>query len=204
MSSDEIHLVAPEEPLETPRLLLEPLSPAHAPGLYEHLHDDERLYRFIPQDPPTSPRALEDRYRLLSSRRSPDGQEAWLNWAVRERSSGAYAGTLETTVSKNSTATIAYTVFVPYQRRGIAAEACGRLLEHLFEGYRVGVVAAEIDTRNVASVALVESLGFRRVAFEKDVDHFKGSSSDEYRYEIGEGVWREERAGSGGQDPTRC
>ena len=190
MPSDEIHLVAPEEPLQTPRLLLGPLLPTHATRLFEHLQD-ERLYRFIPQDPPTSPRAPEDRYRFLSSRRSPDGQEAWLNWAVRERSSGDYAGTLEATVSKDSTATIAYTVFVPYQRRGIAAGACGRLLEHLFEGYRVGAVAAEIDTRNVASLALVESLGFRRVAFEKDVDHFKGSSSDEYRYEIGERAWAE-------------
>ncbi len=73
MPSDEIHLVAPEEPLETPRLLLEPLSPAHAPGLYEHLQD-ERLFRFIPRDPPASARALEDRYRLLWSRRSPDGR----------------------------------------------------------------------------------------------------------------------------------
>lgn len=197
MPSNEIRLAAPEAPLETLRLLLEPLLPAHASRLYEHLQD-ERLYGFIPQAPPASPRVLEDRYRLLSSRRSPDGQEAWLNWAVRERSSGDYAGTLEATVSKNSTANIAYTVFVPYQRRGIAAEACGRLLEHLFEDYRVGVVAAEIDTRNVASIVLVESLGFSRVAFQKHADHFKGSSSDEYRYELSESVWREERAGSGG------
>jgi [ribosomal protein S5]-alanine N-acetyltransferase len=193
MSSKEIHLVDPEERLETPRLLLEPLLPAHAPRLYEQLQD-ERLYRFIPQDPLASPQALEDRHVALSSRRSPDGREAWLNWALRERSSGEYAGTLEATVHENLTATVAYMVFVPYQRRGIATEACGRLLEHLFESYRVGMVAAEIDTRNVASIALVESLGFLRVAFEKDADHFKGSSSDEYRYEIGESVWR---AGSG-------
>src|SRR5215213_9348219 len=113
---------------------------------------------------------------------------------MRERRSGDYAGTLEATVRENLTATIAYTVFVPFQRRGLAAEACGRLLEHLFEDYRVGVVAAEIDTRKVASIALVESLGFERVAFHKDADHFKGSSSDEYRYELKESAWAEKRA----------
>jgi [ribosomal protein S5]-alanine N-acetyltransferase len=192
--SPEIRLVAPEARLETSRLLLEPLVPTHAPMLYEPLQD-ERLYRFIPQDPSATPQVLEERYEFLSSRRSPDGREAWLNWALGERSSGDHAGTLEATVDENLTATVAYMIFVPYQRRGIAAEACGRLLEHLFEDYRVGVVAAEIDTRNVASIALVESLGFSRVAFQRDADHFKGSSSDEYRYEIGEGVWR---AGSGG------
>jgi L-amino acid N-acyltransferase YncA len=51
----------------------------------------------------------------------------------------------------------------------------------------------KIDTRNVASIALVESLGFERVAFHKDADHFKGSSSGEYRYEIEESVWAGKR-----------
>jgi [ribosomal protein S5]-alanine N-acetyltransferase len=192
MPSNEIPLVEPEARLETPRLFLEPILPAHAARLNEQLQD-ERLYRFIPQDPPATLQALEDRYDFLSTRRSPDGREAWLNWAVRERTSGDYAGTLEATVHDNRTATVAYMVFVPRQRRGFAAEACGRLLEHLFQNYRVGMVAAEIDTRNVASTALVESLGFERVAFHKDADHFKGSSSDEYRYEIEESVWAGKR-----------
>src|SRR5215210_8816843 len=195
MPSNEIRLVAPEERLETPRLLLEPILPAHAPMLHEGLQD-ERLYRFIPQDPPATPRALEDRYGFLSGRRSPDGREAWLNWAVRERSSGDYAGTLEATVYDNGTAIIAYMVFVDHQRQGIAAEACGRLLEHLFGDYGVGMTAAEIDTRNAASIALVEALGFERVGFQKDADHFKGSSSDEYRYEIKDSVWAGKRQGS--------
>jgi RimJ/RimL family protein N-acetyltransferase len=192
MPPEEIRLVEPEARLETPRLLLEPILPGHAPVLYERLQD-ERLYRFIPQDPPDTPEALEDRYQFLSGRRSPDGREAWLNWAVRERGSGEYAGTLEATVYDEGTAIIAYMVFVPYQRRGIAAEACGRLLEHLFEGYRASMVAAEIDTRNAASIALVEFLGFERVGFQKDADHFKGSTSDEYRYEIKERAWTERR-----------
>ena len=195
MPPEEIDLVAPEARLETPRLLLEPILPAHAPVLHE-LMQQERLYRFIPQDPPVTPQALEDRYGFLSARRSPDGREAWLNWAVRERGSGDYAGTLEATVHDHRKATVAYMVFVPYQRRGFAAEACGRLLEHLFDDYRVGVVAAEIDTRNAASIALVESLGFERVGFQKDADHFKGSTSDEYRYEIEGSTWTRKRQSS--------
>lgn len=188
MSQEEINLVAPEVTLETPRLLLEPLLPAHAARLYEPLQD-ERLYQFIPQDPLASPKALQDRYGLLSSRRSPDGSEAWLNWAVREKRSGDYVGTLEATVEGDPLAYIAYMVFVAHQRRGLAAEACGRLIAHLFEDYRVDVVAAEIDTRNLGSIALVESLGFGRVAFVKDADHFKGSASDEYRYELERSIW---------------
>jgi [ribosomal protein S5]-alanine N-acetyltransferase len=192
MPPEEIHLVAPEARLETPRLLLEPILPAHAPMLNESLQDEE-LYQLIPQDPPPSLEALTDRYDFLSARRSPDGHEAWLNWAVRDKRSGDYVGTLEATVEEDPLAFIAYMVFVPYQRRGFAAEACRRLLEHLVDDYRVGVVAAEIDTRNTASIALVESLGFERVGFQKGADHFKGSTSDEYRYEIKDSVWTERR-----------
>lgn len=183
MPCDEIRLVAPERVLETRRLLLEPLTVAHAAGLYELLLD-RRLYDFVPQDPPATRQALEDRYRRLSARRSPDGSEAWLNWAVRERATGGYVGTLEATVNGDRTAAIAYAVFVPYQRRGFAAEGCERVLAHLFGDYGVSAVVAEIDTRNAASMALVESLGFGRVSLRENADHFKGASSDEYGYEL--------------------
>lgn len=183
MPRDEISLYAPEEPLETRRLLLEPLLASHAARLYEHLLDG-RLYTFIPQDPPASLEILEERYRKLSTRRSPDGREAWLNWAMRVRDGDGYAGLLEASVEGDRTAYIAYTAFVSYQRQGFATEACERLLRHLFGDYGVAVAVAEIDTRNAASIALVEALGFRRVSFHENADHFKGASSDEYRYEL--------------------
>ena len=182
MPRDEIPLFAPEKPLETDRLVLEPLRTAHAPKLYEHLLD-RRLYTFIPQDPPASPKVLEERYRKLSTRRSPDGREAWLNWALRVRG-GGYAGLLEATVEADRIAYVAHTVFVPYQGTGFGAEGCRRLLRHLFEDYNVTAAVAEVDTRNAASIALVEALGFERVSFHKNADHFKDAPSDEYRYEL--------------------
>jgi [ribosomal protein S5]-alanine N-acetyltransferase len=46
------------------------------------------------------------------------------------------------------------------------------------------VVVAKMDTRNFASIALVEALGFERVGTTIEADHFKGSVSDEHRYEL--------------------
>ena len=106
MHPDDIPAVDTEAVLQTPRLVIEPLLPAHAVRLYEGLQD-ERLYEYIPQDPPASPRALEDRYLSLSSRCSPDNREAWLNWALRTRRSGGYAGVLEATVHEDLTSEIA-------------------------------------------------------------------------------------------------
>lgn len=44
-------------------------------------------------------------------------------------------------------------------------------------------VGTEIDTRNTASTRLVEALGFALVALTPNADFFKGTASDEYRYE---------------------
>ncbi len=133
--------------------------------------------------------ALETRYRKLSSRRSPDGSEVWLNFAMRlneegTRSKATYVGTLEATVFPDWSAYLAYTVFVPFWRRGYAREGCVRMLTHLVEDHGVRVVAAEMDTRNAASIALAESLRFERVGTTLGADHFKGSVSDEHRYEL--------------------
>ena len=91
---------------------------------------------------------------------------------------------LEATVFPNRSAYIAYTVFAPFWRQGYAREGCARMLRHLLEDYRVLVVVAEMDTRNAASVSLAEALGFVQVGTTVGADHFKGSVSDEYRYEL--------------------
>lgn len=175
-------LTIAERRLDAPRLVLEPLVPEHAARIYDDLLDPE-LYRFIPRDPPGSVAALESRFRALSSRRSPDGKEAWLNWVGRELA-GAYLGTFEATVYPRGRAHLAYSVFPPFWRRGYAKEGCRRVIESLFADWNVTAIVAEIDTRNVASIRLVESLGFARVSFKQNADFFKGAASDEYAYEL--------------------
>ncbi len=174
--------------LTTPGLLLEPLLAAHATALFGALQE-ERLYRFIPQDPPTSPEALAARYARVASRCSPDGRERWLNWAMRLRDDGPYVGTLVASVYPDrAAADVAYSVFVPHQRHGYAREGLTRVLAHLYEDHGVQVVAVQIDTRNTPSIALVEALGFARVGEQKGADAFKGTISDEYHYELRPGL----------------
>jgi len=177
-----LRLIEGETVLETARLLLEPLQASHALALYEPLQA-ESIYEYIPEDPPASLEALASRYQRLSRRRSPDEQEVWLNWAMRERREDRYVGTLQATVFPDATAYLAYILFPAFWRQGYAREGCGRILDLLFEDYQVYKVSAEVDTRNTASIKLIESLGFKRVATTVDADYFKGASSNEYRYE---------------------
>lgn len=168
--------------LETPRLILEPLLVSHAHALFAPLQAPG-LYRFVPRDPPSSLESLIARYATLATRHSPDGRELWLNWVMRQRDTGDYVGSVEVTLYPNATAYLAYQVFPPFWRHGYATEACQRALDHIVSAYQARRVVAEIDTRNVSSIRMVEHLGFTRVAMTPQADYFKGSYSDEYRYE---------------------
>jgi RimJ/RimL family protein N-acetyltransferase len=171
-----------ERVFETERLRLEPLRESHAAEMFE-LFSDARMYEFVPQDPPPTIDALASRYKFLESRRSPNGDEDWLNWAVRSKEEERGLGVVQVTVGRDLRAQLAYEIGAPYWRRGFATEACGRVIEALFEE-GIAEVWAELDTRNVASIRLLERLGFVRGAWRRRADHFKGSDSDEWTYTL--------------------
>jgi len=165
--------------LHTPRLDLEPLVEAHADELFEPLADP-RLYAFVPQDPPGSLEALRERCALLATRRSPQGDELWLNWVMRERAQGQCRGRLQATVTREGSAFIAYEVFASHWHRGYAFEGCHRMIEWLIDELGVQRLAAEVDALNAASLRLLERLSFQRTAWRAAADEFKGRVSDEW------------------------
>ena len=170
-----------ERSLFSERLVLEPIGVRHAESLFDVLQDPT-LYTFVPTEPPGSVAQLEARYAVLARRRSPDGLEVWLNWALRLTSAGSYVGTVQATVRPDRTALLAYELGAPYRGAGSASEACRTVLSELADSFGVGEVLAYVDTRNERSYRLLERLGFERVAVIEGADHFKGSSSDEYQY----------------------
>jgi RimJ/RimL family protein N-acetyltransferase len=84
------------EPIETPRLTLEPLRVEHAGEMAEVLADP-RLYDYIGGTPP-SPAQLRTRYALQVAGHSPDRRHGWLNWIVRERGTDAAIGSVQATI----------------------------------------------------------------------------------------------------------
>ncbi len=173
--------------LRTQRLRLEPLREEHASRVFEPLQDPG-IYRFIPDDPPVRS-ALQRRYAFLEGGRSPDETELWLNWVVFLGDSTTPIGTVQATLPRGADGSFAYIVFPRYWRRGYGRELVTCLLTHVFETYTPPNMYAEIDTRNVGSIRLVESLGLVRTATTRDADVFKGASSDEYTYSISRDAW---------------
>ena len=151
--------------IPTERLRLEELTPDHAPHLYDGLRDP-RLYDYTDDAPPQSEKWLRARYERLATRRSPDGHERWLNWAIRIENSGDYAGYVQATVRESGIALLGYVLFERAQRRGYGTEAVAAMLTHLAEHEGVTEAHASVDPRNTKSVALLERLGFRDTSGE--------------------------------------
>jgi [ribosomal protein S5]-alanine N-acetyltransferase len=165
------------------RFRLEPLAEHHAAAMFEGL-SDPAAYRYIPQEPPSTVEELAARYQWLERHRSPDGNEAWLNWPLIDANRKAHGYVQATVDLISKEAAIAYFIFTSSQRQGYAKEALCALLPALRDAYDISRFNAEIDTRNLASIRLVESLGFELVRHVKHADEFKGSVSDEVHYSL--------------------
>jgi [ribosomal protein S5]-alanine N-acetyltransferase len=150
------------ELLETERITLEPLTAAHAAELFPLL-SDPRIYEFIPDEPPVSIAALAERYQRLESRRSPDGLQQWLNWAIRRRHDRQCVGYLQATIHPGGTADFAFVLGSLFWGLGLAREASVPALRMLFAEFEVTSVFATADRRNVRSSSLLARLGFVRI-----------------------------------------
>lgn len=175
-----IDVAAYREPqLTTVRLVLEPVTAWHGESIFALLKEP-LLYTYIPREPPLAASQVARRFEALETRRSPDGQELWLNWAVRIAANG-YAGLVEATVRADATALVAWFTFLPHQRQGYGREAVAAMLDHLAaSGVRAAI--AFIDTRNAASIRLAEALGFTRAATHPAREKLRGRIVDDYEY----------------------
>jgi [ribosomal protein S5]-alanine N-acetyltransferase len=147
--------------LHTPRLVLEPRVAAHADALYPLLADPRQ--REFHDDDPVSLEALRERFRKGESRRSPDGRQQWLNWALVLRGGDANAiGFVQATVREDHRAWVAYAVATALWGQGLATEAVRAMIEHLISHHDVTQCMATVDQRNQRSWRLLERLGFVR------------------------------------------
>ncbi len=154
--------------IATDRLTLEPLIAAHAEEMFAVLCDPA-IYEFENQ-PPRSLEWLRERYSRLESRRSADGREQWLNWAIR-LPTAELAGYVQATVHPDGVAAIAYELSSPHWGRGIAGEAVCAMIVELAASYRVHSLTAVLKRTNHRSLRFLDRLGFVAATHELHTRH---------------------------------
>lgn len=168
--------------IKTDHLMLEPIIEDHAEVMWPLLQDSS-LYMYIPQNPPTM-NELKKRYQMWSQRKSPDESEIWLNWVARNRLTCELIGQFQAGFDEKNGFSVAYTIAKPYQRQAYATEGLSAIIGFLRLKMQAQNIKAWVDTRNEASIRLMQRLGFEQTQLIKNADEFKGTASDEFVFEL--------------------
>lgn len=143
------------EPIASERLVLEPLTVAHAASMVGVLAE-RSLYEYTGGVAPNL-EELRSRYAAQSVGRSGDGS-CWLNWVLICRVSGDPTGFVQATVTRDGSALVAdlaWVVAPSWQGKGIASEATlamvgwlrsngvGRFTAHIHPGHQASMNVAQ-------------------------------------------------------------
>ena len=152
------HVAIERVTLETERLLLEPVAPVHAEGLFE------ATVASRPELLPWMPWAKEP--TLEGSRaEAENGSRAWLegnhlHFAVVERDSGMVLGVVGLNRESDGSAEVSYWIRTDHTRRGLTTEACRALIEWGSRVLHVRRFTLWAGRENHASRRVAVKLGF--------------------------------------------
>lgn len=113
----------------------------------------------------------------------------WFQIALETRANGRHVGDLGILPDDLGNITLGYSLARHAQGMGLAREAVTTLLDALFGAHDVHRVVATSDTRNDASIRLLERLGFRREGHRIESYLWHGSWASEYVYAMLQREW---------------
>ncbi|HWC68188.1 MAG TPA: GNAT family N-acetyltransferase [Acidimicrobiales bacterium] len=168
-------------PLRTARLVLRLMHPGDAPAFAGYRNDPDVARH---QDW-TLPFTTGDAERLLAGQAYLDDldPEGWTQVAVEHEGQvvGDVAVHLETSAQR---AALGYTLAPRAQHRGFAVEAVGAMVDALFERTATHRIVATLDEANLASMRVVETVGFRFEGIARQAARVRGQWADDARFAL--------------------
>ncbi len=189
----------PVLPLATPRLTLRVMHSSDAAALAAYRADPE-VARYQDWDLPYTE---ADAQRTLAPQDVLDDldPEGWTQVAIEH--DGEVVGDVAVGLQpERGAAALGYTLARSAQGRGFAVEAAGAVVDALFEHTGVHRIVATLDDANLASMRVIESLGFRFEGIARKAERIRGEWVDDARFSL----LRDERAAWLARDlspPTR-
>jgi RimJ/RimL family protein N-acetyltransferase len=159
--------------LATERLLLDALRMDDAEALYA-CRGDARVARFQGWRPVSVAEAADFIRRQHDETSTSPGSNApagWFQRAIRDRCNGQLMGDLGLCLPADEDGSVEFGISIatPFQGRGYGSEALRAVFAWVFEVQGRHRVHASVDPRNLASMAMLRSLGMRQEA------HFRES-----------------------------
>lgn len=167
--------------LETERFTLRPLSHDDVSALFSTLSDEGQC-RYLSRG------AFADENELAGWLLDPDWNGR--SWVAVDRASGSLAGRFVLVpTAEAGMSDVGYITIKEWQCRGVAGECMTALISHAFEVENQRRLIAEIHPENVASIVIVERLGFRREAWLREHETTHIGLCDLLIYGLLRGEW---------------
>jgi RimJ/RimL family protein N-acetyltransferase len=94
------------------------------------------------------------------------------------------------TTPANDVAGLGYNVGRPYWNKGYVTEAVQAMLRYAFDVSGLHKVFATADSRNLASIRVMEKVGMRQEALLREHRFYRGERADEVHYGILASEWK--------------
>lgn len=157
--------------LETVNLRLRELVPSDADNVLRIFADDE-VTRFYDFDTFTSLGQAADLI-VRQATRYEKGEA--IRWGITQRANDVVIGTVGLVISRSSAiGGLGYDLARPYWRRGIMTEALRIVIGYSFLSVNLNRLQALVMPGNVASINLLEKLGFVEEGILREYAFFKG------------------------------
>lgn len=182
--------------LETERLVLREITLDDATFWLRNFADPE-VVELTAFEPPADLEGAKE--EILRYALRPFAQGTGIRWGISFRGSNDLLGTLgyhQWVREGGNHARIGYEILREQRRKGLMTEAMRAVLDYGFDTMSLNRVEALIDPINVASIRLVEGLGFRREGVLRENTHFRGRFIDDAVYALLAREWRAARSGN--------
>lgn len=164
----------------TERVQLRRLAPTDLAAFQSYRHDEAvgRYQGWLPQSDADAAATLQ---QYSEATFFVPGK--WFQIGIADRETGALIGDIGICISDTKTDTeIGFTLRRQSQGVGIAREAIAAMIQYMFTETDVQRVIGLTDTRNAASIKLLERLGMQRVTTISD--EFRGEPCEEHLYAL--------------------
>jgi ribosomal-protein-alanine N-acetyltransferase len=176
--------------LETKRLVLRRMTLADAGFYLIHFSDPDIVELTAFDAPENIERATQE---LLEFCIKPFEENKGIRWGIVLKDEAELIGTIgyhQWVKASGHHIRVGYDLAATYRRRGIMTEALEAVLRYGFETMRLNKVEALTDLRNVASIRLLEKLGFHQDGVLRENMYFHGRFIDEAVFSQLASEWR--------------
>jgi [ribosomal protein S5]-alanine N-acetyltransferase len=165
---------------KTERLVLRQVLPNDAEQMHI-LRSDDSTMKFL--DRPRS-KSVEDAHALIKKMDEAQKNNEGITWTITIIGDDRLIGTIGIwrIDKENHRGEIGYMIFPDHWKKGIMTEATTAVLKFGFEKLNLHSIEANLNPENIASVKLIEKLGFRKEAHFTENYFFEGKFLDSLIY----------------------